>query len=348
MKQSFLNERIQLVNADCLSYLKTLLDNCVDLVLTDPPYFQVKKNAWDNQWPDVESFLSWLDEVMLEFWRVLKPAGSMYLFCGHKLSADTELLMRQRFNVLNHIVWAKPNGPWRRMCKADLRSFFPSTERILFAEHYGAEGYAKGAAGYATKCAELRRSVFEPLISYFRDAKNQLNISAKEINDATSTKMCSHWFSASQWQLPNESQYAKLQVLFAEKAGALTLEHADLVKEYESLNKDYLQLSRHYDDLKAEYQNLRRAFSVTSEVPYTDVWQFKPVAYYPGKHPCEKPADMLEHILTASSREGDVVLDAFMGSGSTGKACAKLHRKFIGIEMEEGTYQATIESFKDL
>jgi site-specific DNA-methyltransferase (adenine-specific) len=337
--------QIQLANADCLTHLKTLPENSVDLVLTDPPYFQVKKNAWDNQWPDVESFLAWLDEVMLELWRVLKPSGSIYLFCGHKLAADTEILMRSRFNVLNHITWAKPSGPWRRMRKTDLRSFFPATERILFAEHYGADGHAKGVAGYASKCTELKKEVFEPLINYFRDARQSLNITAKDINAATGTKMCSHWFSGSQWQLPNQEQYEKLQQLFSDRAGQLERTHEELTKEYETLNKEYQTLCREYDDLKAEYENLRRPFSVTSDVPYTDVWTFAPVQYYPGKHPCEKPADLLEHIILASSREGAVVLDAFMGSGSTGKACLKLNRKFIGIEMEEGTYLSTVDSF---
>ncbi|WP_282604978.1 DNA methyltransferase, partial [Vibrio crassostreae] len=82
--------RATLIHADCLTYLKTLEDNSVDLILTDPPYFQVKRNAWDNQWPDVASFLAWLDEVLLEFWRILKPSGSLYLFCGSKLASDTE------------------------------------------------------------------------------------------------------------------------------------------------------------------------------------------------------------------------------------------------------------------
>lgn len=347
-QHSFYQNQIQLVNADCLDYLKTLPDSSVDLVLTDPPYFQVKKNAWDNQWPDVASFLAWLDEVLFEFWRVLKPSGSIYLFCGHKLSADTELLMRQRFNVLNHITWAKPNGPWRRMRKTDLRSFFPATERILFAEHYGADGHAKGVAGYATKCAELKRTVFEPLINYFADARKSLGISAKEINEATGTKMCSHWFSSSQWQLPNEEQYKKLQSLFSERAGELQRSHQELVTEFDALNKEYQTLCREYDDLKVEFERLRRPFSVTSDVPYTDVWTFAPVQYYPGKHPCEKPSELLEHVITASSREGDVVLDAFMGSGSTGKACLALNRKFIGIEMEEDTYLSTVDSFSSI
>ena len=234
------------------------------------------------------------------------------------------------------------------MRKSDLRSFFPSTERILFAEHYGADGHAKGVAGYASKCKELKKDVFKPLIDYFRDARESLGISAKDINDATGTQMCSHWFSPSQWQLPNREQYEKLQALFKEKAGELNKSHDELVKEYDGLNAEYQTLVRQYDDLKSEYESLRRPFSVTSDVPYTDVWTFAPVQYYPGKHPCEKPADLLDHVITASSREGDVVLDAFMGSGSTGKSCVKLNRQFIGIEMEEDTYLRTVESFKNL
>lgn len=336
------NGQLQLIQADCLPYLKTLPTNSIDLVLTDPPYFQVKNNAWDNQWPDVESFLAWLDEVLVEFWRVLKPSGNLYLFCGSKLASDTEMLIRSRFEVFNHIVWAKPSGPWKRTHKPSLRSFFPSTERIIFAGHYGSEGFAKGSCQYATKCTELKQAVFKPLIDYFKNAKETLQVSAKEINEITGTQMCSHWFSYSQWKLPTEEQYQKLQTLFATKSNALSRPHSELADEYQSLSHQYAHLLKDYDELKAEYETLRRPFSVSSDVPYTDVWTFAPVQYYPGKHPCEKPADLLEHIISTSSREGAVVLDAFMGSGSTGKACLKLNRRFIGIEMEKETYDKTI------
>ncbi len=68
------------------------------------------------------------------------------------------------------------------------------------------------------------------------------------------------------------------------------------------------------------------------------LWHYPTVPYYPCKHPCEKPAAMLEHIINASSRPGDVVLDCFMGSGSTGKACKALGRHFIGIELDDGIF----------
>ena len=157
--------------------------------------------------------------------------------------------------------------------------------------------------------------------------------------------MCSHWFSYSQWKLPTEKQYQQLQNLFAAKSGVLSRSHAELSNEYGLLSDEYGELLKEYDELKTEYEALRRPFQVTDEIPYTDVWTYAPVQYYPGKHPCEKPADLLEHVISTSSREGAVVLDAFMGSGSTGQACLKLDRKFIGIEMEEGTYTEVLKQF---
>jgi site-specific DNA-methyltransferase (adenine-specific) len=52
-----------------------------------------------------------------------------------------------------------------------------------------------------------------------------------------------------------------------------------------------------------------------------------------GKHPTQKPITLLMRIIKAASSEGDVVLDPFAGSGTTGVAAALLGRKFIGIDM---------------
>lgn len=347
MYKKYLNNAVTLHCNDALSVLHQLPDNSIDLIATDPPYYRVKKDAWDNQWQTVEEYLAWLDEILLECWRVLKPSGSFYLFCGSKLASDTELLVRQRFSVLSHIIWAKPNGPWLRQKKSQLRTFFPATERIIFAEHYGSEGFAKGCAGYATKCSELKQQVFQPLIDYFKTAKEALKISSAEINKATKTQMCSHWFSSSQWQLPSEQQYKQLQQLFNQKAEQLNKSYSTLTDEYQSLDKKYQLLVSEYDDLKVEYETLRRPFSVSAEVPYTDVWTFKPVAHYPGKHPCEKPAEMMEHIIKSSSRSEQIVLDLFMGSGSTGKACIKLGRSFIGVELDQYRYDQTCREIDD-
>lgn len=347
MKNTVKISSVDLINADSLLYVKTLPDCSVDLIVTDPPYFKVKPDGWDNQWKGDEDYLRWLDSCLAEYSRVLKPAGSIYLFCGHRLASDIELMMRNRFNVLNHIIWAKPSGHWKGCHKESLRAYFPATERIMFAEHYPGP-YTGRVDAYESKSTELKQHVMTPLIDYFRNARLSLGVTSKEIAEATGKKnMASHWFGLSQWQLPNEVDYRKLQELFTRIAieksrrQKLDLPHHQLVESYQTLN-------RQYSELLEEYKTLRRCFSVSAAVPYTDVWTHKPVQFYPGKHPCEKPADMLKQIISASSRPGDIVADFFMGSGSTVKAALALGRRAIGVELETERYSQTVEEIKQL
>ncbi|HCP5352853.1 TPA: site-specific DNA-methyltransferase [Escherichia coli] len=308
----------ELINADCLEFIRSLPENSVDLIVTDPPYFKVKPEGWDNQWKGDDDYLKWLDQCLAQFWR-----------------------------VLNHIIWAKPSGRWNGCNKESLRAYFPATERILFAEHYQGP-YRPKDAGYEAKGRALKQHVMAPLIAYFRDARAALGITAKQIVDATGKKnMVSHWFSASQWQLPNESDYLKLQALFARVAEEKH-QRGELEKPHHQLLETYTSLNRQYAELQSEYKHLRRYFGVTAQVPYTDVWTHKPVQYYPGKHPCEKPAEMLQQIISASSRPGDLVADFFMGSGSTVKAAMALGRRATGVELETERFEQTVREVQDL
>lgn len=345
MKTTVNINSVELINADCITYLKTLPDHFIDLIVTDPPYFRVKPEGWDNQWKGDEDYLMWLDECLAQFSRVLKPAGSLYLFCGHRLAADIEIMMRGRFNILNHIIWAKPSGPWKGCNKESLRSYFPATERILFGEHYPGPYKASGDS-YHRKSTELRRRLMAPLIEYFQSARSSLGISSKQIADFTGKKnMVSHWFGASQWQLPGEEDYRKLQDLFSSIA-AEKHQQSELGEEHRALTESYQTLNRKYSGLVEEFKALRRPFSVTAAVPYTDVWTHKPVQFYTGKHPCEKPQDMLQQIINASSRPGDLVADFFMGSGSTIKAAMELERRAIGVELDKERFIQTSMEIK--
>lgn len=58
-----------------------------------------------------------------------------------------------------------------------------------------------------------------------------------------------------------------------------------------------------------------------------------------GKHPTQKPIALLEHFVKLLSNEGDLVIDPFMGSGSTGVVCKKLNRNFIGVELDKEYYE---------
>ena len=61
-----------------------------------------------------------------------------------------------------------------------------------------------------------------------------------------------------------------------------------------------------------------------------------------GKHSTEKPVALMEWILKYYSKEGDVVLDPTMGSGSTGVACKNMNRNFIGIEKDAEIYEVAV------
>ena len=60
-------------------------------------------------------------------------------------------------------------------------------------------------------------------------------------------------------------------------------------------------------------------------------------------HPTQKPVDLLEWLVKTYTNEGEVILDNCMGSGSTGVAALNLHRKFIGIELDEKYFEIAKE-----
>ena len=307
---------IDLHNVDCLEFMRTMPDNSVDAIVTDPPYFGVKDDDWDNQWKDADAFIGWIGELSEQWQRILKPNGSLYCFASPQMSWGVEGELRKRFNVLCNVRWQKPpySTKAEMFRKEDLRSYFTASETIIFAEQFGADNSAKGEAGYIAKCDDLRGFVFEPLRAYLAGEWERAGLTSKDANTATKSQMAGHYLSRVQWTLPTADKYKQLQE-YANKAGG-----------------DYLR--REYEDLRREYEDLRRPFNVTADVPYTDVWTFKTVQAYDGKHVCEKPIALMEHIILASTKPDAIVFDPFMGSGSTGVACVLNGRSFIGCEMD--------------
>lgn len=64
MKNTVKINSVDLINADCLHFIQSLPDDSIDLIVTDPPYFKVKPNGWDNQWKGDEDYLKWLDHCL--------------------------------------------------------------------------------------------------------------------------------------------------------------------------------------------------------------------------------------------------------------------------------------------
>ncbi len=82
-----------------------------------------------------------------------------------------------------------------------------------------------------------------------------------------------------------------------------------------------------------------------------DVWTTsitKPSEKKQGKHPTQKPLEILEKIILASTKENDLILDPFCGSSTTGIAGVKLNRKYIGIDNEKEYLDLSIRRYKEL
>ena len=307
----------KIYNIDALSLLKAMPDASVNLITVDWPYNGVKDEEWDNQWATDSDYLAWIKTHLLEMRRVLTPNGSYYGFASPRMAARVEVLTGEVFNVLNNIRWVKDMGWHQKTSKEEIRSYLQPHEAVIFAEQFASDGK------YATLEYELNGYVFKPLKEWFRNCAKNNNIGLSQLNAALGAAtngggLASGYFGDKvKFQLPTLERYKQMQSAFPE-----------------AFNRSYEDLRREYEDLRREYEDLRRPFNVSADVPYTDVWDFPTVGTYAGKHPCEKPLAMMQHIISASSRPGDVVLDCFCGSGNSLVAAKTLGRKFIGCDRE--------------
>ncbi len=74
----------------------------------------------------------------------------------------------------------------------------------------------------------------------------------------------------------------------------------------------------------------------------------KPAEKKFGKHPTQKPLDLLNRIVLASTKKGDIVLDPFTGGSTTGLAAIMNDRKFVGIDTDKNYLELSKKRFKDL
>ena len=93
------------------------------------------------------------------------------------------------------------------------------------------------------------------------------------------------------------------------------------------------------DHLKKPGLQMRSVWSVGTPKPHEKKF---------GKHPTQKPEDLLRRIILASTNEGDLVLDPFTGSSTTGIAALKHGRRFVGIDTDKSYLDLSIKRFNDL
>jgi site-specific DNA-methyltransferase (adenine-specific) len=292
-----------LAEGDSLTLLKLLPDQSISLILTDPPYHSTKKDNiyGDTAFKEDNHYVEWMAEYAKEWQRVLKPNGSLYCFCAPEMAARLEVEFSKRFNILSQIVWTKPNDPgfdgWKqKMKKESLRQWYAHTERMIFAE--------------PAYDGNIFKSYFGNLLKKLR---KEAGLSMHQLTAMTGAHgKVNHGGAVSNWEagrnIPSREQYSKLcsALLSTKKISSVP-----------------------------EYEDAIRAFKVDATKAFTDVWTFPSVRPYKFKHPAEKPIDLLEHAIEASTFPNDIVLDCFSGSGNTAYAALNLGRYSISMEIDK-------------
>lgn len=184
----------------------------------------------------------------------------------------------------------------------------------------------KAIAGRATKDYKIFPNTTESILFFIKDNKPfvkqllksrqmELGLKSKEINERLGVKsngggMWSIYTGENMCkQLPTKEVWVKLCEI---------LDIHDI--EYESFSQTW-----------------------NSIMGYHDVWT--DIDFYTEKryHPTQKPIKLIERLVLASSNEGDIVLDPFMGAGSTAIACMQNHRNYIGYELDENYYDICLQ-----
>jgi site-specific DNA-methyltransferase (adenine-specific) len=106
---------IQIVNADCIEYMEQLDIVSVNLVIADPPYYNVVSDAWDKQQSTRTEYLQWSKRWICLAQRAMKPTASFYLFGGVGEKSDTIIRLKLLCDELglhfkDWITWKKDRG----------------------------------------------------------------------------------------------------------------------------------------------------------------------------------------------------------------------------------------------
>lgn len=287
----------------CTDWLNNdLSDKCAQLIIADPPYFEVK-GEFDFIWKSFDDYLKDVEKWAIECKRILADNGTIYWYGDAKNIAYTQVIFDKYFNLLNSLVWENTNDHKQQIrFNTDLRTFAPLTERILV---YSNETYN------LTQCVYLIRDYIREEIT-----KAKGKIVLKQVNEALGTATNGGGVASSCLSLDKT-------------------EPTMLTKEmYEKLQGwCYPYLRKEYEELRKEYDELRRPFN--NERFYGDVIRLPNYETNDYQHETIKPETLARILILTSSKKNDLVVVPFAGSGTECAMSAKEGRKFIGYDIKQ-------------
>ena len=321
-------------STDADAVAKLMNGERADLVFTDPPYGMKKESEgvlndnlnfddlleFNKRWIPL-TFANLKDNGSWYCWGIDEPLMDIYSNILKPMAKENKITFR------NLITWDKGHG--QGQLSEDYRMYPIADEKCLFVMVGGdsVQGFSVNQEDYSENMDKVRL--------YLESEIAKLNQSDKTIANALGYKdgrTVNHWRSKSQFALPTRENYEAL-------------------REYgKSVLKDYDFLKKDYDELKKDFYEGRSYFNNTHD-NMNNVWHFnragKDEREHTGGHATPKPIALCSRAIKSSSREGEIVLDVFGGSGSTLIACEQLNRTCFMCELDPRYIDVIIKRWED-
>lgn len=296
---------------DCMVEMKKLEDESVDLILTDPPYGILKgleRKVYNRNSLEItlRKRNDWdvvvdIPSMLEEFNRVLKPNGRALIFGNNGYTQELRNHSNSHMKYTYPLYWLKNH--FASPLNVNQAPLSYVEDITVFSKQFGKN----------TKQREYMKKVFEYIDEERKTISEKTGLSVSVISSC--------WYETKQFRTPTENTYDKLNESYnlVEMEGYMTHEELLLLKEEESP---------------------KAVFNIPEGKGHVgNVFEVKKDSYGDNSfHPTQKPVELMRQLIEIYSNEGDVILDAFMGSGTTGIACIQTNRKFIGIELDEEYY----------
>ena len=339
------NEDVQLIHGDCLEVLKGMPDNSVDSIVTDPPYglsFMGKK--WDYDVPE--------QAIWEECLRVLKPGGHLLAFAGtrtqHRMAVRIE---DAGFEIRDMIAWVYGSGFPKSMdvskaidkAAGAVRGVvgFDAAKATQQTAKKGTQAYGdfNGQTGLITAPATESALQWQGWGTALKPALEPITVARKPFKGTVAANVL-EWgtgaINIDGCRVGTDGSLTNSSKPLAERNGFVK----GFVEGTETVIREQgrwpANLTHDGSDEPTELLGAAARFFYCAKASKKDRGEG-------NTHPTVKPTDLMAYLCRLVTPPGGVVLDPFMGSGSTGKAAMREGFRFIGIEMD-AEYPAIAEA----
>jgi len=320
-----------LLNGDCLEEMKQIEDDSIDLVFCDLPYATKKYSQVSCKWNTPVD----LDKFWIEIMRIKKLNTPIFMTCTTKFGVDLINSCPKKCPFRYDIVWCKsaPAGflSAKKMPMRKHEMVYVFYEKLPFYDlsshkhkFLNSKNGMKGQDNlcYGSEVKQVQNKQYDPPlpVSVVKEEETDFKKGTIDGNQVYKGKKVLYRNESGLYDPPLPVSVVKEEMC-----------KYDVNKNTYGGGKDgRIKISKDKKDHQQKYD---------PPLP-TTMLEIKSTR---GKHSTEKPVALMEWILKYYSKEGDVVLDPTMGSGSTGVACKNMNRNFIGIERDTDIYDSAIK-----